>query len=247
MTPPAPPDWWRQYFDDAYFQLHDPLFPEVASRREVAGIVELLGMPVGARILDAPAGWGRHAVLLAEAGYRVVAADLSFDLLRRAPPEGPPRVAADVRSLPFADACFDAVLNVFTSLGLFLDDAEDLQALREVRRVLGAGGTFLFESMHRDEVVAHYAERDRWSLPDGTDVRASRRFDPIRGISHEVMEWRGAAGRGRKRHALRLRTATEIAGLLREAGFADVRYYGDWDGSRFHHRAERLIAVACRD
>ena len=28
--------WWRGHFDDAYFRLHDPLFPEEESRREVA-------------------------------------------------------------------------------------------------------------------------------------------------------------------------------------------------------------------
>jgi hypothetical protein len=51
-------------------------------------------------------------------------------------------------------------------------------------------------------------------------------------------------GTGRKQHALRLRTATEIDALLRTAGFTEIEYYGDWDGSPFHHTAESLIAVA---
>lgn len=261
--------WWRTYFDDRYFEMHDPLFSEERSRREVAGMRELLGLPVGARVLDAPCGWGRHSGLLAEAGCYVVGADLSVDLLRRAVGEQngrgigsgsvegsgsgrgsglqratPVYAASDIRFLPFADASFDAVLNVFTSLGLFLSDDEDIAALREARRVLRPGGGLLLESMHRDDVVASYAERDSWTLPDGTEVRVRRRFDPVSGVSHERLQWRRGEDRRRKRHSLKLRTATEIDALLRVAGFDDVQYYGSWDGRRFHHTSDSLIAVA---
>jgi SAM-dependent methyltransferase len=258
--------WWRTYFDDRYFEMHDPLFTEERSRREVAGLRELLALPVGARVLDAPCGWGRHSGLLAESGCEVVGADLSLDLLRRAAEfkgegegefqgegEGEPAglipaayAAADIRFLPFADTTFDAVLNVFTSLGLLQNDDDDIAALREARRVLVPGGALLLESMHRDDVIASYAERDHWSLPDGTQVRVHRRFDPVTGVSRERLKWRRGDESGRKQHALRLRTATEVDALLRSAGFDNVTYFGDWDGSPFHHRAESLIAVARR-
>lgn len=246
--------WWQTYFDERYFEMHDPLFGEERSRREVAGMRELLGLPVGARVLDAPCGWGRHTSLLAEAGLDAFGADLSPALLCRVPRSraqsaataaAPPVcTAADIRLLPFADASFDAVLNVFTSLGLFLNDQDDLAALREARRVLRPAGALLLESMHRDDVIAHYAERDGWSLPDGTEVRVRRRFDPVSGVSRERLSWRRGAEAGRKSHALRLRTATEIDALLRMAGFRHIEYFGDWDGSPFHHAADSLIAVA---
>src|SRR5918995_2937373 len=111
--------WWQNYFGDDFFDLHVDLFPETLTRREVAGILELLEVPVGGRILDAPCGWGRHSVLLAESGYDVVGCDLSYPLLKRAGP-GPSLVAADVRMQPFQSEAFDGVINVFTSLGLFL-------------------------------------------------------------------------------------------------------------------------------
>jgi SAM-dependent methyltransferase len=244
----GPAGWWRDYFDAAYHDLHDPLFPEAESRREVAGMRELLGLAYGARVLDVPCGWGRHTRLLADAGHAAFGADLSPHLIARAvAPESappPPYVAADLRALPFRSGSFDAVVNVFTSLGLFLDDAEDIRALREARRLLRPGGRFLLESMHRDEVVAAYAERDRWRLPDGTRISARRRFDAVTGISHERLRWRRGEERGEKRHALRLRTATEIDGLLRAAGFTAMRWYGDWDGAAFDHREPRVIVVA---
>jgi ubiquinone/menaquinone biosynthesis C-methylase UbiE len=242
--------WWRNYFDETFFQLHEDLFPEEDSRREVAAVLELLGLPDGARILDLPCGWGRHTLLLPEAGQDAFGADLSVDLLRRAVTSAreaglPNRfAAADVRFLPFRDATFDAVLNLFTSLGLFLDDREDIRALAEAHRVLRPGGQFLLESMHRDDVVCTYAERDRWRLPNGTEVRVRRRFDPVTGISEEKLRWRRGEERGEKYHALKLRTATEIDGLLRAAGFEEIRYYGDWTGEPLRYDSPSVIAVA---
>jgi ubiquinone/menaquinone biosynthesis C-methylase UbiE len=243
----TPRDWWRRHFDDVYGALHDPLFSEQDSRREVAAMRELLGLHTDARVLDVPCGWGRHTRLFAEAGHAVFGADLSPALLARALPPptaaAPPYTAADVRALPFRDASFDAVVNVCTSLGLFLDDAEDVRALGEARRVLRADGRFLLESMHRDDVVASFAERDEWELPDGTVVRARRRFDPVTGISHERWRWRRGSESGRSQHALRLRTATEIDALLRAAGFVDIVYYGGWRGEPLRHDSERVVAV----
>lgn len=244
--------WWRHYFDETFFRLHEPLFPEEESRREVGAMLDLMGLPAGSRILDAPCGWGRHTVLFGEAGVQPFGADLSFPLLSRAAGAlssagSPVRLAAaDLRALPFRDGVFDGVVNVFTSLGLFVDDAEDLRALREARRVLRPGGRFLLETMHRDDVVAAYAHRDRWTLPDGTEVRVRRRFDPVTGVSYERLWWRREEERGEKRHALRLRTATEVDGLLRAAGFTGMRYYGDWSGEPFTHESPTLIVVAER-
>lgn len=248
--------WWRHHFDEAYLRLHDPLFPEAESRQQAGALLELLGLPCGSRILDAPCGWGRHANLLAGAGHDVVGADLSGHFLIRAardgadaPPAGadPARyAAADLRHLPFPDASFDAVVNIYTSLGLFEDEADDLRLLREARRVLRPEGRFLLESMHRDEVMAGYAERDAWTLPDGTEVRVRRRFDPVAGVSHEVLRWRRGADEGLKRHSLRLRTASDVDRLLRAAAFEPVAWYGDWDGSALLRDSERLIVVAAR-
>jgi ubiquinone/menaquinone biosynthesis C-methylase UbiE len=238
----APP-WWRHHFDDAYYRLHAPLFSAQQSRTETAGIIALMGLPLGARLLDVPCGWGRHAALLAEAGLTVTGADLSFDMLARAP-RSLPRVAADIRALPFAAAIFDGAFDVFTSFGLFGDDREDVRALAELRRVLVPGGVFLLETMHRDEVVAAYAQHDAWTLDDGTEITVRRRFDPVSGVSRERLTWQRGGESGEKRHALRLRTATEVAALLDTAGFGDVRWFGDWSGTRLSHRSPHLIAVA---
>lgn len=237
------------FFDADYYRLLEPFHPETEARREAAALREMLGLAQDDRILDLGCGWGRHLRLLVEAGHDATGVDRSLPLLAyaSAPPAAPPRlVGADMLRLPFAEASFDVVLNLATSLGLFLRDEPAARALREAGRVLRPGGTLMLEGMHRDDVVAGYASRDAWTLEDGTTVRARRRFDALGGISHEVLRWRGPGGEGSKRHSLRIRSATELAALVESVGLTVRSAFGDWHGAAFTHDSDRLILVAER-
>ncbi|MGK7310863.1 MAG: class I SAM-dependent methyltransferase [Candidatus Longimicrobiales bacterium M2_2A_002] len=249
------------FFDDAYVRVLEPFHTEEEARYETAALRELLGLAQGDRLLDLGCGWGRHLGLLDTAGHDVVGLDLSLAFLRRAREESvgrtdrahgegrgpaPPLVAGDMRRLPLTDATFDVVLNLATSLGLFLDDAPAREALREVGRVLRPGGRLLLEGMHRADVEAGFAPRDAWTLDDGTEVRARRRFDPVRGVSHEVLRWDGPGGSGTKRHSLRIRSAGEVERLLERVGLRVLDRRGDWTGEPFGRRSPRMIMVAER-
>ncbi|HSH44459.1 MAG TPA: class I SAM-dependent methyltransferase [Longimicrobiales bacterium] len=225
-----------------------PFHPEEEARFEVGALRELLALSQDERVLDVGCGWGRHLTLLRRAGHLATGLDLSPPLLRQArrDDDAAPLVAGDMRHIPFRDAAFDVVLNLASSLGLFLDDESALAALRDMRRVLRPGGRLLLEGMHRDDVVAGYAERDAWELEDGTRVRARRRFDAVRGVSHEVLRWNGALGRGGSRHSLRLRTATELVALVTGAGLHAVDLWGDWNQEPFTRASPRLILLAGR-
>ena len=232
------------FFDDAYHRILEPFHPEADARYETGALREILGLSQSDRILDVGCGWGRHLRLLRLAGHDAIGVDLSLALLKRAEPDAH-AAAADMRRLPFRDASFDVVLNLATSLGLFLHDTPALEALGEIRRVLAPGGRLLLEGMHRDDVVAGYAHRDAWTLEDGTRVRARRRFDPLRGISHEVLRWQEPDGRRRtKRHSLRLRSATELADLVARAGLSLMDALGDWDGHPLRADSPRIILLA---
>ena len=237
------------FFDDEYRRLLAPFHSEEEARRETAALREILALAQEDRILDLGCGWGRHLDPLAEAGHEIIGADLSVDLLRQVPARAagrPPLVAADMRALPFREHVFDVVLNLATSLGLFLDDAPARGALSEAGRILRPDGRLLLEGMHRDDVLADFAPRARWFLEDGTEVRARRRFDPARGISREVLRWRGPGGEGEKRHALRIRSGGEVIALVQESGLRLHHAFGDWDGSPFDATSPRLIVLASR-
>ena len=74
---------WREFFDSYAPQYVNEVFT-ADSVREVEFLVEVLGLPAGAAILDVGCGTGRHAVELARRGYRVTGLDLSAGMLAEA-------------------------------------------------------------------------------------------------------------------------------------------------------------------
>jgi SAM-dependent methyltransferase len=240
-------EWFRSYFDGAFLRIYRHLLPPDAAREEAAAIIDMLSLQRGDRLLDVGCGWGRHAVPLAAAGLRVTGLDRAEFLLREAQAMRSPDthwVCADVRELPFRGT-FEGAVSLFSSLGYFLDDREDLRALRAVRDALVPGGVFLMEMTHRDLVAREFAERDWWEDDEGTRVWVEREFDAVEGISHERLLWRAPDGEaGEKRHSIRIRTPSEWSALLTAAGFTPLDWFGSWEMEPFSLSSERLIVVA---
>jgi SAM-dependent methyltransferase len=108
-------------------------------RRVLERVVDGLALPAPARILDAGCGSGRNMVDLARRGS-VTGIELSDASVALARERGVGEVVAgSVTQMPFASESFD--LAVCLDVIEHLED--DLGALRELRRVVAAGGALL--------------------------------------------------------------------------------------------------------
>ncbi len=61
--------WFKSFFGEDYFEIYRDAFPAEHTAAQVDGIVSLLGLDAGARILDLACGHGRHAIPLAKRGF----------------------------------------------------------------------------------------------------------------------------------------------------------------------------------
>jgi demethylmenaquinone methyltransferase / 2-methoxy-6-polyprenyl-1,4-benzoquinol methylase len=140
-------------------------------RRWKRSSVERLALPQKASVLDLAAGTGDFSRLILDRfpAARVVAADLTEPMLRRALDRGIPHVlCADATALPLAPGSFDCVF-----VGYGLRNFPDLAAaLREIERVMRPGGSlvtldFFLPSNHlfRRAYLAYlYAQGAFWGL-----------------------------------------------------------------------------------
>jgi ubiquinone/menaquinone biosynthesis C-methylase UbiE len=240
-------DHWDELFDEIYLSTYLPRFDIEEATKEALDAARLAGVEPPAEILDAPAGFGRHSIPLAEAGYRVTASDRSQVQLdegtrRAGEAEWPRFVQADFRDLPFEDESFDAVLNLFSSIG-YRGEEGDRQMLSEFLRVLRPGARLLIETMHRDRLMVIF-QTHTWEPLDGEDLVAeARSFDPVAGeieTEHILV-----AGRSRRSFTYKLRvyTATELVRMLEDVGYAEIECFGDYAGGELA-RETRLVIRA---
>lgn len=244
--------WYREFFDDLYLRVYQPLEAPEQVRREVDFIVKALDLPAGAKVLDLCCGQGRHSLELARRGFQVVGVDLSEALLyaarKRAESEGlsVTFLHCDMREIDFADE-FDAVINMFTSFGYLESEAEDEKVLGRVAQALKSGGKFLLDVVNRDRLVRDFQAREWHAADEGWLVLEERTFDHLSGRMET--RWVCVARDGvryERLSSVRLYTASELRTMLERAGLKVTNLFGDYDGSPYSWNSQRLIVVACK-
>ena len=240
--------WWEDYFGELYLRLLQSTLAPDQTVQEVAGVMTMLQLRPGARVLDVGCGQGRHAIPLARAGYRMTGVDRSTYLLDRAR-EAATGVAADVhlvrgdmRSLPLGST-FDACLSLFTSFGYFEEDGENEEALREMARVLRPGGGLILDVTNRD----YYLLRSwpyTWRRQGEAVILEENSFDAEASRFMTKFTWLEGARRESLRHSVRQYTAAELKAMLCRAGLIPTATYGGFDASPFDVGSKRLVVVA---
>ncbi|MGC4113402.1 MAG: class I SAM-dependent methyltransferase [Myxococcales bacterium] len=240
------------FFGELYRRTTEPLLAREVSRAEGQYLRTHLGPDLarpGSRVLDLGCGSGRHLRELARAdrptGVGLVGVDIDLPALAKAGAWASV-AGADLRCLPFRDACFDAAVCWYTTLFVF-DEAGNREAVREVARVLRPGGRLVFQTVNPARLAEQPTCSFEQRLPDGSLVRETSRFDPDAGVDEgtRLLEFPdGKTLRGRYR--LRYYRPEELAELFESCGLRIVQMHGSVQGDAYGAEARDLIAWSVR-
>ncbi len=196
-------------------------------RRWKERLVEAAEVRPGARVLDLACGTGDLVFGAAARGAEVTGLDITprmLELARRKPQvrAGITWVVGDMDALPVASAAFDAV-----TTGYGLRNVPDLvRAIEEIHRVLKPGGVLC--SLDFDKPPARWLERVYLGYLTGVGAALGwllhRDPDTYRYIPASIRRYPGASA---------------VAGLMRRAGFVDVRHIGVFGGFMAIHVARK--------
>jgi SAM-dependent methyltransferase len=241
--------WYEEIFDEDYLRTL-PFTTPAQTQREVDFIREALSPPKGGEILDIACGYGRHALELAQQGFRMTGLDLSLPLLIRAADDAQRRglavnfVHADMREMSF-NGQFDAAYCVLSSFGYF-DEETNLRVATAICRALKPGGRFLLDILNRDYVVGDLPTRVWWE-GDGCVVLEEVDFNYH--TSRVLVRRSVVFGNGRQSEqeiSLRAYSLHEVGKLLRQAGLRVLQVSGGLaTKSRFFGAASRNIIAVC--
>jgi ubiquinone/menaquinone biosynthesis C-methylase UbiE len=232
--------------------LKEPQRLDGRTKREVGGVSSLLALQPGQRILDCPTGYGRHAIGLAQMGFEVVGSDINSEMLAGAATAagemtGVSFVKENMQDLSYSNE-FDAVINLFFSIGFFETEEENNAVVRNFYNALKPGGKFM---MHTDInipriVAGDYKLHERRNLISGRQLEIIESYDPSQ--KRLTGQWI-LIGPDETRQELpvyshRIYTFDDFAELCYATGFKSVKGYGDWEGTPLSDTSEDMIVVA---
>lgn len=253
METPLTEPWYVKAYDERYYQTYKDEFTPAQTATDIDGVVTLLGLAPGSRILDLCCGFGRHSIELARRGYCVTGLDLSADLLTHARDDAEAAhvdttwVHADMRDIPQPSQPYDAVISLFSSFGFIGDDAAEASVLKGIMDVLAPQGKVIIETVNREVLLKNWMARRWHELPNGVIVCDKLKFDAATGMLHtEEVAIQRDGTRIQDTHQLRLWTLSELKMLMSAVGLSHITGHGGLDGTPYTGATHRMVVIGQR-
>ena len=240
--------WFEEWFDS-------PLYEKLYSNRDekdAASLAELIEevIPVSdyRNILDLGCGRGRHSITLAQRGYQVTGIDLSKKAIQKAKriarQKNLDNVEFFVRDMraPLPKQ-FDAIVNLFTTFGYFLEDEENRRVLVNTQKMLKKGGILFLDYLN-----PHYVEKNL--VPSESGMYENLTYNITRkindGMVFKTIQFSDDSldKPVKYRERVKLYDLEWFRDVLTESGYDIIETYGNYEGSPFLVESSRMIIVA---
>lgn len=248
-------EWYRSWFNADYLKAYNHRNDDEA-RQFINrwNIWNQFASPINC--LDLACGSGRYSRAIFQMGHKVIALDISRDLLQTAVDsscedsrswecEGLRYVQGDMLNLPFREH-FDMVISMFTSFGYFKDDSAHLQVLSEVSRVIVSDGLYVLDLPSYEATIKTVKQnpvtvRDFGSYKlfenrvysEHTKRVEKRIVFEFENENREYLE------------SVRLFRYSEIEKMINKVDLHLVELWGDYNGNSYNILSPRMI-LFCR-
>jgi len=257
--------WWEDkagFFGSTYLEADNSFDGFLSNNKELStrtdeeinGVIKLCQLKKKDAVLDCPCGYGRHSVSLAQKGLKVTGCDINSEFLKICQEkksslnlENFQTMRCKMQDLKIKNK-YNAVINMFYSFGFFEDEKENIQTARNFYNSLKNDGKFL---MHTHVTVPKFKKKlikefELRNLKSGGKLELYRFFNEK--TKREDGRWTVISPEGERKemthYSVRIYDTKEYTELCKEAGFKDVKFYGDWQGSPYKDESDLLIAVA---
>ena len=242
--PSSQNEWFSDWFHSPYYKLLYSNRNEEEAEAFVEQIYTHLNMQQSEYVMDVPCGWGRHSTALHDKGLIVTGLDINPQLIARASQhteKGLHFAVHDMRK-PYAEAKFDYVLNLFTSMGYFTREEDNKAAVKAFALALRPKGRLLIDFLNIDQVRTKWVPEEEQQI-DHTHFYLKREIKEPYIYKHIRIEDQGKILHFTER--VMLLSIAHFKKYFLLSGLRLVEMYGDYNFSAFDtSTSERLLLVA---
>lgn len=238
----AQQNWYSEWFDTPYYHILYKERDDEEAQRFMKNLISFLQLEPGASILDLACGKGRHSIFLNRLGYNVKGVDLSSNSITYAKRFENENLQFEVHCMcePL-DEKFDAVFNLFTSLGYFDDEEDNFGAIASIKEELKEGGYGVIDFMNVHKVVANLIPSEVKTV-NGIDFEIERSVE-----DNYILKKINFEDQGTKYSYLekvRAFTPGDFKNYFKRAGINLLHTFGTYDLDEYNEQtSDRLILV----
>lgn len=247
------PNWWEDLYDNTVADLFMARREPDELEATLAFLTQHLRLGAGHRVFDQCCGIGSLSLPLAARGIEIVGTDACAAYICRAADAAnrtqlPARyfVADAFEFVP--DVPCDAAFNWWTSFGYAAEDSRNVQMLCRACDALKPGGMFALDFLNAAQVLSqfHPALVRRAETPEGEVILLRESTVNLRsGTLDQVWTFQWPDGRRRTGEShVRLYLPDTVGSLLRQAGLADIEFFGGVRNEPLTTFSPRCICVA---
>jgi len=242
-------EWWQGFFDGLYQEVHQRLYSEESTVKEVEMIKKYLDLKSGSEILDVPCGNGRLTVELATRGYKTTGYDITEPYLAVAKKSAEMKKVdvifdnRDMRDIR-AENKFNAVICMGGSFAYFDDDG-NMEFLKAVLMALKPGGKFMLDTHIAESLFPKYQPRG-WMGIGKITVLEDRQYNLERGSMDTVYTMIRGDKKEVRPSSVRIYTYRQLCTMLEGCGFDNIKAYDSSNGEPFKLGSSRLLLLAVK-
>ncbi len=238
----AEKNWFSSWFDTPYYHILYKDRNDDEAREFMLNLVSFLDLPRNATILDLACGKGRHSVFLNQLGYNVTGVDLSENSIRHAKQfeNDTLRFHTHCMCNPVDDE-FDAVFNLFTSLGYFENEKDNFDSIKSIKQELKPGGYGVIDFMNVKKVITNLVPEESKTVK-GIDFEINRRVQD--GYVMKNIRFTDEDQNHSYTEKVQALTLDDFLKYFKEAGIVLKHTFGNYRLEQFDEEtSDRLILV----
>jgi len=236
--------WYRSWFDSPYYHILYKNRDDYEAALFIDRVLKYLDPPSDSHFLDLACGKGRHSVYINKEGFRITGVDLSKQNIKTARKFENDRLKFEVHDmrLPFAEAKFDYVLNLFTSFGYFPTIEENEEVLRASHQNLKIKGKILIDFLNVNQVLKGLVKEEVQEI-GGIQFKISREVE--NGIIKKNIDIKDENQQIRFVERVLALTKQDLTGMLSRCGFEILDTFGNYNLETYDaNNSQRLILIA---